>query len=629
MWDYSYAIPTLMMLMIFFGFYFALPRIPIIINKIFLCLLIVESMVITLDILSSIVDTNYQMFPLIMLDLFNTLYFVFFIFRAYIFYLFSANVFEVSLYRNRIRGIIVQLPFLTGVVFSVLSPVFKTIYSIQSDGFHREKFYIIIYFVYWIYIALTYYVVFKYRRISKFKRELTCVFSYNTILLMGTFFRYFFPKYLLMDTFCVMAITAIYLTFGNPEFYIEARTKVYNSRALREYITQISGKRSYRIFSFVIRNYKEVRELYGSKQMDNIMAVIGDFLVRYLNEYYVFYYKNGRFIVIGNDSMDFSKMRKEISERFRNSWKTNESDVFLDVSYAVMNPGKRNFNADVVLNTIAYTLEKINTSDGDGYVEIGEKEFLEIQDNTEIKRALEFAIDHNLVEIFLQPIIECESGKMVGAEVLARIRDAEGNIIPPGLFIPMAEKNGRINQLGEQVIEKACRFINDENFNKIGLSWINVNLSPIQFIRSDIDNRLSSILKKYGVTPGKIHLEITEETMIDEVMFLKRMRMLERKGFFFVLDDYGKGYSNFTRVRKCPFINIKIDMALVREHCNSPDEMLPGIIDTFKKMGFSITAEGVEDESMAKELKRIGTDYLQGYLFSKPMPVDEFVKKYS
>jgi EAL domain-containing protein (putative c-di-GMP-specific phosphodiesterase class I) len=103
---------------------------------------------------------------------------------------------------------------------------------------------------------------------------------------------------------------------------------------------------------------------------------------------------------------------------------------------------------------------------------------------------------------------------------------------------------------------------------------------------------------------------------------------MREKGFMFVLDDYGTGYSNLSRLRNCPFINIKLDMSIVRDYCKKPDEMLPNMVHTFKHLHFEVTAEGVEDVGMAVMLKEIGCDYLQGYHYSKPIPMNEFVDKY-
>jgi EAL domain-containing protein (putative c-di-GMP-specific phosphodiesterase class I) len=125
-----------------------------------------------------------------------------------------------------------------------------------------------------------------------------------------------------------------------------------------------------------------------------------------------------------------------------------------------------------------------------------------------------------------------------------------------------------------------------------------------------------------------IRLEITEEAMADDNFLLSQMEAVREKGFDFVLDDYGTGYSNLTRLKGCPFINVKLDMSLVWAYCKQPDGILPSMIPAFHNMGFTITAEGIEDSEKAEKMISIGCDYLQGYAYSKPVPMEELLEKF-
>jgi EAL domain-containing protein (putative c-di-GMP-specific phosphodiesterase class I) len=160
----------------------------------------------------------------------------------------------------------------------------------------------------------------------------------------------------------------------------------------------------------------------------------------------------------------------------------------------------------------------------------------------------------------------------------------------------------------------------------LGVQWVNVNLSPNQFMSRDIPERFSGILAAYGVGPEKIRLELTEQSMIDFSLMLDQIRALHEKGFEFSLDDYGSGYSNLTRVRQYPFSNIKIDMEVVRNYFRDRDPLLPALMQAFRKMNFSVTAEGIESAEMADALREIGCDYFQGYYFSRPVSMEEFLQ---
>ena len=178
----------------------------------------------------------------------------------------------------------------------------------------------------------------------------------------------------------------------------------------------------------------------------------------------------------------------------------------------------------------------------------------------------------------------------------------------------------------EQVFRKACLFVKEHDMEELGISWLNVNLSPIQCMRSDLSRRFEDILAENHVDSRYIHLEITEQSMVDFSSSIKQIMKLKDAGFKFALDDYGSGYSNLTRVKEYPFINIKLDMSVVWDYYHERDFLIPYLVEAFHQMNFSITAEGIETLDMAEVMSSIGCDFLQGYYFSKPLPEEEFVR---
>jgi EAL domain-containing protein (putative c-di-GMP-specific phosphodiesterase class I) len=224
--------------------------------------------------------------------------------------------------------------------------------------------------------------------------------------------------------------------------------------------------------------------------------------------------------------------------------------------------------------------------------------------------------------------VESRTGKLVGAEALSRIRGEDGKILPPSAFIPIAEKDGSIITLGEQVLRKTCRFIRDNDIQALWLQWINVNLSPYQCMSRDLAERFRAILEEYSVAPELIHLELTEQSIADYSLLKHQLLKLQEMGFQFALDDYGSGYSNLTRVKQYPFKNIKMDMEVVWNYFRDRDPLLPAMVQVFRQMNFSITAEGIETKEMADSMAEIGCDYLQGYYFSKPVSMPDFLERY-
>ena len=448
-------------------------------------------------------------------------------------------------------------------------------------------------------------------------------------LLAGSVLHFAFPSHVITSTATLLSAIALYLAFENPNLYMAHRGNAFNVRALREVLDERVRQNSYRLLAFALRDYIDMRGIYGGAQMDEGVSLIGQFLVMTYPDYEAFYLRSGRFALLGPADMDWERVRGEIRERFQAPWKADNADLDLSATFVQVEPETGLETVDKILNYLFLAFDKAGQT-ASKEDELLDPESIRAMDRqVEVKRSLDRCLDNNDVEIFLQPLIDSRSRALAGAEVLSRIRDDAGRLISPAVFVPIAEQNGRINLMGEQVLEKACQFVRDNDLEQIGLMWINVNLSPIQCMKKDLSERFATILEQYGVSTEIIHLEITEQTVMDLSRLEEQIAVLQGIGFRFSLDDYGSGYSNLSRVKQYPFANIKLDMGIVWDYIRDKDVLLPTIVRAFKQMGFSVTAEGIENAEMADVMSELGCDYLQGYYFSKPLPVDEFVKKYT
>lgn len=630
MWNFDYAIPSLMILAVIIGHYVSLPRLPVKKNLVFVYLIIVAFLGIALDILSTWADINYQLFSPWVLYVLNSGYFIFFFAIAFGFFAFSASVLDSKFLNRRLWVFIVELPINIGILLVITTQWTKWFYYIDDTGYHSGPLYNTLYLVWGAYLVFTYVGIANYKSTILRKRELQILIGYNTILTIGLIFRYAFPRYLLMLIFILIAFIVVFLGFENPDNRLEERAFVFNRTALREYLMELKGIKPIDAFVVCDRTYSEKMELYGAKQTYQGVYLVQNYLHDRFPEYMTFYYGNGRFVLINHRKNDFDWVRvyKELSERFLKPWVSKDTEIYFSFGASIIHLENQEIPFEVIIRVFDEAFTTAQESD-EGTVQTIDNTYIErIIKESEIKRSLDRAIENNAVEVFFQPIIESSTGKIAGAEALARIRDSEGKIIPPGLFVPIAEKNGKINKMGKQVFRKCCEYSKHPDIKAMNLSFINVNLSPIQFLRMDLTNTLNKFIDETGADRDYIHLEITEEAMIDEQLINKQIFSLMNSGFKFVLDDYGKGYSNMSRLRKTPFINIKLDMSIVWDYCKSPDHILPSEIDAFKKTGFEVTAEGIENAEMAEAMTKLGCTYLQGFYYSPPLPFDEFIKKY-
>ena len=624
MWNYSFVFPSLMMMFTLLAFYFVRKRLPIHMNRTFLGILALQLWVIVFDLVSSRADEEYANYTSAWLYALNMVFFVLYIARVFWFYRFTLDIIDTD--RRSLWARLSWLPFIASEAVCLSSFATGAIFSIQDGMYQRGPLYNLLYVCSLFYCGLSLVLLARHARNLK-GHVLAEGIAYNVILLAGNVARFLFPQYLVMNTFCMIAILVIYLGFMNPDLYITDRGPAFNMRGFRTLLAELYRRKKYRILGFALQNYNHERSILGGDQMDEGITQINQYLSDAFPSLLPFYLRSGRFALLGKDSAPWEAVQREIHERFQQPWHTSNATLYLSVVFASVNSKANLPSADRIINNLVLAMENAKQSSS-LWDDRDATNIQEVDQQVDILRSLEQALEQNRVEVFLQPVVDSRTRHIAAAEALARIRDAGGRIIPPGLFIPIAEKSGYINQLGEQVFEKTCAFIRDNDLAAMGLGWINVNLSPIQCMQRDLSQRFSAILERYGVKPEKIHLEITEQSMVDYSMLKRQIVSLQGSGFQFVLDDYGSGYSNLTRVKHYPFINIKLDMEVVWDFFNDRDSLLPTIIDGFRSMNLSITAEGIETPEMADVLTEIGSDYLQGFLFSKPLPLDEFVSKY-
>ena len=628
MWNYNYVLPSLLVLIIILFYYFSRPRLSLRLNKTFLGILLLDIFTIITDYLSSRACERYAELSVATVNVLNMAFFVCFLARIYWFYLFSVDALKIYYAKPRWKGVVSSVPILLAEVIALSSFFTGAVFTVDAAGYHRGPWYFLLPACSFLYIFQAFVLIIRNRkRVSPF--EIGSLMGYNTILAIGNLVRILMPQYLIMNTFCLLAILVIYLSFENPDLYTSDRGNAFNMRAFQDKLNEMAQKKPYRILGMVLRDYNGERGIYGGMQMDQGITLISQYLFKQYPDCLVFYLRSGCFALLGPENMDCAPIRQEIEARFQKPWEADDADLYLTPAFVEIGSKNDGESVDRVVNTLLIALDDAGKTDESRAAQERTDIIQAVDQQMAVKRSLENALEHDAVEVFLQPLFGVKSQKIIAAEALARIRDAEGRLIPPNLFIPIAEKNGHINLLGEQVFRKTCRFIRDHVLDDLGLAWVNVNLSPIQCMRSDLPQRFSDILREYGVPAEMIHLEITEQSMIDYSLLKKQLMNLRKDGFQFALDDYGSGYSNLTRVKHYPFINIKLDMEVVWDYCRERDFLLPSLVQTFKQMDVTITAEGIETKEMAEAMAAIGCDYLQGYYYSKPIPMEEFLKAYS
>jgi EAL domain-containing protein (putative c-di-GMP-specific phosphodiesterase class I) len=238
------------------------------------------------------------------------------------------------------------------------------------------------------------------------------------------------------------------------------------------------------------------------------------------------------------------------------------------------------------------------------------------------------AIKKNQFELYYQP--QVERGRLTGAEALIRWRHPTRGIVLPDAFIPMAEETGLILPLGEWALNAACRQIaaweNQEQQHKFGVS---INISALQFRQPEFVTQVLQAIERTGSNPRSLKLELTESMLVENINgVIAKMNELKFYGLSFSLDDFGTGYSSLSYLKRLPLDQLKIDGAFVRDMLVdvSSGAIVQTIISMGRIMGLSVIAEGVETEEQRNSLAVLGCHLFQGYLYSPPLPLEEFQK---
>ncbi len=626
MWDLSFMISGTLMLGLLLINFFSQKKLPIRINRSFVVLLVVSFVTIILNLIASWECNYYQFFSSASLYFLNVAFFAAFLFRAYCFYAFTSVIFHVNEKDHPLFTILLACPLILCGLVVLSSPFTKAIFYIDANGYQEGKYFQLTTIVSLFYVALSFIrIVRRGNRLSN-RREFYGVILYNLAIVVGLGLRAHMRKLLLMDTFCLMAILIINGIFILTEYYMDRRCGLFNSVGFRKVLNEIDTVKKNQLITFAIINYQEAGDIYGTAQMERGLGLIGNYLNKAFPNCNIFYLRAGRFAIMMSPKEDAKGVMDTLGKRFSKPWIAQDVYISLEIAFAEVDEEYRQYETDMVLYTLYRKLERTQNA---MTTRIGNEDFQNTLTEKRHKKALEKAIETRQVEIFIQPIVDSKDYSMIGAESLCRIRDENGDILPPSAFIEIAENNGRIIQLGDLVFEKTCWFISQNDIKAMGLQWININLSTIQFLSNDLADRFEKIIQKYDVDPQFVHLEITETAIHDETLFYNQVEQLREKGFHLCLDDYGSGYSNAARLTHVPFSNIKLDMSLVWEYCKNRNPILPTMIETFKNASYTVTAEGIETIEQAEALRNIACDYLQGYYFSKPMPMEEFVVKYA
>lgn len=435
---------------------------------------------------------------------------------------------------------------------------------------------------------------------------------------------------LLVGFASALGIVVLFFELENPEANIDRKTGFFNSRAFIDYIKykynggeEVAGM----LVSLDNAHSNDIR----IEHMDDILSEVTE-QIRRIPETKRFKTDDREFTLVFDNSEQMERAYNMINNRFQREWledTENVTPVSLQPYYVLVPTGRVADNADEMLAFLRYFRTHCMDNPEVHINIIDEKSVTQKRERDAMLGTIVAAMEEDRVEVFFQPIYSTHTKKFVSAEALVRIRREDGSIIPPGLFIPIAEETGLIVKLGERVFEKVCRFITEHAPEQYGVEYIEINLSVVQCEAKSLAKCYSDIMDKYKINPAFINLEITESaSIVMRKTLLDNMRALINYGVSFSLDDFGNGQSNLNYIVDMPVHIVKFDRDMTQAYFESEKAkyVLQAATDMIQGLGLKVVAEGVETAEQLRELERLGIDYIQGYYFSKPVEVDRYLE---
>ncbi len=252
----------------------------------------------------------------------------------------------------------------------------------------------------------------------------------------------------------------------------------------------------------------------------------------------------------------------------------------------------------------------------------------EIRRRRELEKDLREALPRNQLYLVYQPQVSYKDHSIMGVEALIRWQHPEHGLVPPDVFIPLAEQNGTIIAIGEWVLDQACRQLrewHDQGFVELRMA---VNLSTVQLHHSELPRVVNNLLQIYRLPPRSLELEVTETGLMEDISTAaQHLLSLRRSGALIAIDDFGTGYSSLSYLKSLPLDKIKIDKSFVQDLIDDDDDatIVRAIIQLGKSLGMQVIAEGVETVEQEAYIISEGCHEGQGYLYSKPLPARELL----
>lgn len=421
-----------------------------------------------------------------------------------------------------------------------------------------------------------------------------------------------------------------FLQKSKEEFYHLAHIDILTGLPNRLYFTEVmrdkcDTKKPFSMILLDLDEFKIVNDSYGHRFGDRLLVEVSKIFVDIFGDSsFVARMGGDEFAIImdSNDQDYIVSLMKNLHDTLNNSFHIGDIEVYITASSGISIYGN-NATMEVMLQEADAAMSNAKKTGKNKF------SFFDIQytqdalNHTKIATNLKKALKSNELELYFQPQYNPYNNEIVGFEALIRW-NFEDTMILPSQFIPIAEETGLIVEIGDFVLMESLKTAVRWHKDGIFKGKIAINVSARQFIHLEFVNTIEKFLKETGCEPSFIELEITESSILENPEYtISILKSLKEMGFHISLDDFGTGYSSLSYLKNLPIDKIKIDQSFIKNitYQEKNQTIVKTIISLAKGLNMKVIAEGVESEQELDFLQKYGIDYIQGFYYSKPLPL--------
>jgi diguanylate cyclase (GGDEF)-like protein/PAS domain S-box-containing protein len=405
---------------------------------------------------------------------------------------------------------------------------------------------------------------------------------------------------------------------------------LFNDRVEQALAAAEANKRGCALLLLDLDHFQSINDGLGHTIGDQLLKLVGDRLRDLLGSGVTLARLGGdEFAMLAENCQEVGqagKLAQSIIERLREPFEFDGHRLFISASVGISLFPSDALGAEQLLRNADSALFKAKTNGRACYALYTEELTAHAQHRVETAGELRRALEQDELRVFYQPVFDLFSTRMVGVEALVRWQHPQRGLVPPGEFIPIAERTGLIADIDGWVLRRACRQMVQWQEEGRDLAFVAVNLSSRLFGQRDLYRQVAEVLHETGLDPALLELEVTESAVMeDPEVALEQLHRLRELGLSLAIDDFGTGYSSLLRLKRLPVQKLKIDQGFVAGLPLDDDDIaiVRVIIALARSMGMQVHAEGIEQAEQARFLLEQQCQLGQGYWFGRPVPAGD------